>query len=746
MMRSSTAPPLVTVPPIQRTPMAPLPGPSPRAGRLSSWLHRLKHGGLPYVLPGTMAGPSPWHRTATLRRLVLMFLVTVQTVMATDFMADVLPYHGNQPLEMMILTLFAILFAWVSVGFWTALLGFVVQIAAGDAHTISTTVAAGFPLDGDARTAVIMPICNENVPRVFAGLRATYESVERCGELSRFDFFVLSDSNDADARIAELAAWQQLCRAVNGVGRVFYRWRQHRIKRKSGNVADFCRRWGAKYRYMVVLDADSVMSGDCLLSLVRLMEANPGAGIIQTAPCATGRETLFARIQQFGNRIYGTLFLAGLHFWQLGESYYWGHNAIIRIAPFVRYCALSRLPGHGPLSGEILSHDFIEAALMRRAGWAVWLAYDLPGSYEETPPTLVDELKRDRRWCQGNLMNFRLILTRGLHPAHRAVLLTGAAAYVSAPLWFLFLLLSTVQLAVHSLGVFPYFTHPFQLFPIWPEWHPRWAVLLAVGTAVLLILPKILAVALVWKRDARDFGGRARLILGLLGETIFSALLAPIRMVFHTQFVVAPLLGRTVTWKSPPREDSETGWGEATRHHGAHCLLGVAWAGAVSWLNPSYLWWLFPVVGALAFSVPISVYSSRVALGRRLRAASLFLIPEEICPPPELKAVQHYVRTAPPLPDFIAAVINPEINALACAAFPSRPRVLCAARQLEDAVQQALYNGPGALDATVKLNLLNNPVALARLHFLAWHTSDCHPQWRSARTGIEMERRYRATA
>lgn len=710
------------MPPIRRTPMAPSP--------------------VTHVPAGP---PPPWHRTATLRRVVLLVLAAGQAALATEAMASVLPYHGNQPLEMAILALFAVLFAWVSVGFWTALMGFVSLLTPGDRRLISASAGDDFPLPpGEARTAVIMPICNEDVARVFAGLRATYESVERSGELSRFSFFVLSDSNDPDVRVAELAAWQRLCRDVNGSARIFYRWRQHRIKRKSGNVADFCRRWGAEYSYMVVLDADSVMSGDCLCRLVRLMEANPTAGIIQTAPCAAGRETFFARVQQFGNRVYGPLFLAGLHFWQLGESYYWGHNAIIRIAPFVRHCGLARLPGKGPLSGEILSHDFIEAALMRRAGWAVWLAYDLQGSYEEMPPTLVDELKRDRRWCQGNLMNFRLILTRGLHAAHRAVLLTATAVYVSAPLWFLFLLLSTVQLAMHTLGVPVYFTKPFQLFPIWPEWHPYRAVGLAAATAVLLLLPKFLSVVLFWIRGARDFGGRMRLLLGMLCETVFSALLAPIRMVFHSQFVVAPLLGRTISWKSPPREDSETSWREAVTHHGTHCLLGIAWAGGVYWLNPSYLLWLLPVVGALALSIPVSVFSSRIRLGRRLRAAGLFLIPEEIAPPPELQALEHYVRTAPPLPDFAAAVSDPTINALARAAVPMRQRSANAAAQLEDAMADILKRDPASLESALRMKLLNNPAALARLHHLA-RVSECHPHWRTGATNLP-EEPYRASA
>ncbi len=208
---------------------------------------------------------------------------------------------------------------------------------------------------------------------------------------------------------------------------------------------------------MVVLDADSVMSGECLSSLVRLMEATPDAGIIQTAPRASGMDTLYARMQQFATRVYGPLFTAGLHFWQLGESHYWGHNAIIRMKPFIEHCALAPLPGKGAFAGAILSHDFVEAALMRRAGWGVWIAYDLPGSYEELPPNLLDELKRDRRWCHGNLMNFRLFLVKGMHPVHRAVFLTGVMSYLSAPLWFLFLVLSTALLAVNTLMEPQYF-------------------------------------------------------------------------------------------------------------------------------------------------------------------------------------------------------------------------------------------------------------------------------------------------
>jgi membrane glycosyltransferase len=680
-----------------------------------------------------------WHRIATCRRLLLLALIVGQTWLATNVMVSVLPYHGSQPLEIPILVLFAILFGWISAGFWTALAGFLLLLRGSDSHAITRTLAGTERrIPAEVRTAVIMPICNEDVGRVFAGLRATYESLVRTGQLDRFDFFVLSDSFDADTRIAETSAWADLCNAVGGFGRVFYRWRKHRIKRKSGNVADFCRRWGRNYRYMVVLDADSMMTGDCLTTLVRLAEANPDAGIIQTAPRAAGRDTFHARLQQFATAVYGPLFTAGLHFWQLGESHYWGHNAIIRVAPFIRHCALARLPGRGALSGEILSHDFVEAALMRRAGWAVWIAYDLPGSYEEVPPNLIDELGRDRRWCQGNLMNFRLLLKKGLHPTHRAVFVTAVMAYLSAPLWFAFLLLSTALLAVHTLSAPQYFVSPYQLFPIWPEWHPEWAVSLFGATAFCLFVPKILAVLLAMQREPRAYGGRTGLAIAMLGEFALSSLLAPIRMLFHTWFVVAALFGVRTGWRSPPREDAQTSWGDAIRRHGLHTLIGVVWACFVAWLSPAYLCWMSPVIGALLFSIPISVCTSRPDFGRWLRRHRLFVTPEETIAPRVIEATRHYTRATPNPPGLDEAVRDPALNALTCATRARRNTVTAQMHERrENLFELALARGVKALSAAQRNRLIDDPVLLSRLHNAVWsagpeHTAAATPQDRAA--------------
>ena len=736
---------LVTTPPLARASMTAQPWDTDVIARIADGL-RLRRGAaargrMSSRLPGaTLNVPVPdlerelhWQGAARLRRLILVVLVIGQTWLAAYFMTAILPYHGSHWLEMIILALYAVLFAWVGMGFWTALMGFWVLARGKDRYSISATAAPDAEIAPDARTAILVPICNEDVARVFAGIRSTYDSLARTGQRQHFDLFILSDTSEADTRVAEVEAWLKLCREVNGFSHIFYRRRTNRIRRKSGNVADWCRRWGSQYRYMIVLDADSVMSGPCLKRLVQLMEANPKAGIIQTAPRAAGRETLYARIQQMATRIYGPLFTAGLHYWQLGESHYWGHNAILRVAPFMRHCALGKIRGKGPLAGEILSHDFVEAALMRRAGWSVWIAYDLPGSYEEMPPSLLDELKRDRRWCQGNLQNFQLFTAKGLHPAHRAVFMTGVMAYLSAPLWFLFLVCSTALLGISVLSEPVYFVEPYQLFPLWPEWHPEWAIRLFGATATLLFLPKLLAALLLLIRpsELRGFGGPFRLLASVGAETLFSALLAPVRMMFHTKFVVGALLGWKLVWKSPPRGDNETTWREAFEKHGMGTLLGLIWAGGVYWLQPQFLWWLLPVVGSLMLAIPMSVWSSRVRLGRASRAARLFLIPEESIPPRELRWLWMALRKlrAPPA-DFRQAVTDPITNALvATAGIPRLRRPPPLIEQRTHLIERALSEGPDALNDVQRNVLLYDPLLLSRLHARIWTAPRAHPDW-----------------
>lgn len=667
----------------------------------------------------------PWSGAAIRRRSLLVFLVAGPTAFATLAMVDLLPGRGSF-LEPALTVLFALLFAWISFGCWTALLGFRALLRRCDRFAVIGDETA--PRRSPApRTAVVVPVCNEDVDRFMAGVQATYESLQKTGRLADFDFFILSDTGDPDLWVREELAWAALCRATGGAGRIFYRRRRVNLKRKSGNIADFCRRWGRGYRYMVVLDSDSVMAGSALVRLVDAMERHPAVGILQTVPVAVGRETLLARVQQFAARVYSPLFAAGLHWWQLGDSQFWGHNAILRVAPFMRHCSLPRLPGEAPFGGDILSHDFVESAFMRRAGWEVWLACGLGGSYEETPPTLLAELGRDRRWCQGNFQHLRLLPLEGLAATHRALFLNGVMSYLSAPLWFLFLLLSTA-LAVREALVPPtYFPEGLTLFPAWHR-TSRWGDALLGTTAAVLFLPKICGVLYILLRgDPRRFGGAVRLGISVLGEIVFSALLAPVRMFFHSKFVLLTLLRRPVGWGGQQRDDGGTSWGEGVRFHGGGAALALLW-GAAAWLyDPSFFAWMAPVLTPLAASVFLSVWSSRASLGRTCRRLGLFLIPEEVDPPPEIGRVQHLLAASSAavspaeLDGFARAVIDPAAHRLHLSMARSRRRLAppIAARRREMQAK-ALAHGPSRLSRREKLSLLYDPERLAELHRRIW--------------------------
>ena len=520
-------------------------------------------------------GP-PWHRAARSRRRVLMAAVMTLAVigyaLAGGFEEASSDLSGLAALAQGAKTaLFVLLFSWIGVGFITALMG-AWSLLRGDPHAL-VLPPAGHPIAADARTALVMPICNEDVATVFGGLRATCESLAATGALRLFDVFVLSDTADPQARQAEAAAFEQL-RASLGLaapgagGGLHIRWRRRRTHRKAGNVADFCRRWGRAYRYMIVLDADSTMQGETLVAMVRAMEAQPRVGILQTLPQAVGHGSLHARAQQFASRVTGRLFALGMAWWQLGESHYWGHNAILRLEPFMRHCALAPLPGDGSLSGSILSHDFVEAALMRRAGYEVWLAPSLAGSWEQHPAHLLDELQRDRRWCQGNLQNARLIAEPGWASAHRFMFLTGALSYAVAPLWIGFVGLGLWAASTSAAAPAPM---PWSL----------WAL-----TLVMLTLPRVLGVAAVFLAgEARLFGGPGRLVGGALLEALLSAALAPLRMLAHALFVTGALTGWRLNWKSPPREAQVLPWGEALRRIGWPALGALGMALALLWAS-----------------------------------------------------------------------------------------------------------------------------------------------------------------
>lgn len=639
-LRAHRHPNAVTAPPIHRGSMTPRPWRGFWNSVGTAALGLLARA-LPPREPRPAAAPAtPADRAAARRRAAFVALTLGSTGLAAWLYADAQPDAIGGPLATAQLVLFSVLSAWVVTGFVTALMGFWVMLR-GDRHTLRAASVRHHAMNPDARTAVIMPICHEDVSTVFAGLRATAESLAATGEARHFDLFVLSDSADPATVRAERAAWEELRAALNGAdGRplveVYYRRRTRRTHRKAGNVADFCRRWGRDYRYMVVLDADSVMSGRCLVDMVKLMEAHPDAGIIQTATQAVGHDTLHARAQQFASRVTGRLFTLGMQYWQLGESHYWGHNAILRVEPFMKHCALAPIAGRGGLSGSILSHDFVEAALMRRAGYRVWLVADLQGSYEQQPPDLISELQRDRRWCQGNLQNARLMAEPGIHRVHRGMFAIGAMSYLSAPLWLAFLACG-VALWLTDTGSAP----AWQAVPA--ELRSLWAF-----TLCLLFLPRVLGVVGVFLRgEVRNFGGAPTLLASAALETVQAMLLAPVRMLAHSLFVVVALTGWKLEWKSPPREAAGVAWRDAAAQLGPMTLGMAAVVSALALVNPAALWWIAPVAVPMLLAVPMAVATSHVDLGGWMRGRGFLLIPEESWSPAVLRrAWRHASRLA----------------------------------------------------------------------------------------------------
>ena len=652
---------------------------------------------------------EPWRKIASRRRFLLLILVLTPAMGAASVMGSLLPQRGTTVLEASIIFVYCVLFVWISLGFWTALAGFWTLLKKDDRFAVTRSRGElDAPIRPHVKTAILFPVCNEDPERIMAGIQAVWRSLARLGAADRFDIHILSDSSDPDRWVQEEAAWNRLCTDLSAHGHIFYRRRRVNLKRKSGNVADFCRRYGAHYTYMIVFDADSVMAGETLIRMVRIMERRRNVGILQTAPACTGRETLIARAQQFANRAYGPMYAAGLHHWFLGDAQFWGHNAIIRVKPFIKHCALSRLPGKPPLGGDILSHDFVESALMRRAGYSVWLAYDLEGSYEEVPPNLLNELKRDRRWCQGNLQHLRLVFTRGIFPGHRALFLNGVMSYGSALLWFLFLALATAA-AISEVLVQPdYFAPSKSLFPVWPVWDPTPGLLLLAATAMILFLPKVCALFLALIKGRRkQFGGFFALCGSIMTEVVLSTLLAPVRMLFHSKYVFLTLMGMGIGWGTQQRDDEGTGFWDAVRFHGGGTLLGLLWGAALFQINRVFFWWSSPLVFSLLLSIPVSMLTSRAELGRLYRKMRIFMTPEEVRLPREYEDINAYLSASsqdktsfgiPPEEGFLRAAVVPAVNTLHRSLLRG-PRTLSPEiEQRRDAIlNKAMQHGPQAL-------------------------------------------------
>ncbi|MDF1823821.1 MAG: glucans biosynthesis glucosyltransferase MdoH [Verrucomicrobiales bacterium] len=640
--------------------------------------------------------------------------------------------------------LFVILFSYLAFGFTHAAFGFVIRLLRSNAARMPVTGPdyEEEPELVQSRVAIVIPIYNEPVGRVFNGIAAIYDSVMRQENNEVFDFFILSDSTDPEQWIAEEAAWMDLNQQRNSHKRMFYRHRLSNVGKKSGNISDFCRTWGDHYRYMIVLDADSIMSGETLLELYWRMERNPRVGLIQTAPALVGGESVFGRMQQFSNRLYGPGFLEGLGYWSQCGGNFWGHNAIIRLRPFIKECDLPQLPGRKPFGGHILSHDFVEAGLLRRAGWEVWLAHDLDGSYEEGPQGIIESAQRDQRWCQGNLQHGLLLFARGLRGKTRIHLANGILGYLASPLWLLFMCVAFGKA----------FGNPH---PVTEQPSLIGGIPLLIFTLCLLFGPKLMAITELAFDPVRkaQFGGLLNAVTGAIVETFFSALLAPVMMMFHSKFVLWNFVGRTVDWAAQRRGAQGTSWDEAIAAHGFHTLIGLAVGIVAGLVNPTLFWWLSPVLLGLCFSIPFSVWTSRRDIGLSLKREDLFIIPEELNAPREIEeALSGEENEKKPYQGVTSAVLDPFLNAVHVSLLRRARRRLVSGQRVyspEESfklptegesierrllAERLLKEGPKSLDRQDTITILSDIDSMLWMHREAWMRSsgDLSPWWEHA--------------
>ncbi len=532
-------------------------------------------------------------------------------------------------IEIVLLALFLALFFWLTINFWANVVGFFALIAnkalsAYSRRSAGEERAATFrPKARD--TALVMPIYGEDPQRVAAALRTIAASLREVGALEGFDFFLLSDTRNPDLWLAEEMAWFELAESEDLNGRIFYRRRRMNTEKKAGNIREFLEEWGHAYTHMVVLDADSVIAGSTLVELVRRMEENPRLGLLQTRPQIVGGRTLYARTQQFASWVYGRLIAYGIAALQGPDGNYWGHNAIIRVEAFMTCCGLPLLPGRPPFGGEILSHDFVEAALLVRRGWQVRMAPDLEHSYEEVPPNLTLSLLRDRRWSQGNLQHLYILFARGFHPASRANFFVGIMAYISSPLWFLFIATSIVATAVGEMPFAPGLSLILREGYAWSMQSPELLTILALlgATAVMLFGPKLMGLVVSSIEHPRWL---PMFVIGAIVEIVYSVLLAPITMIRHTQFVVAMLRGQNVGWNPQQREDTVT-WAEGWQAYRGLTALGIGATIALFAWNPATAPWFMPLLAGLMLSVPIAVLSGRPYWPIEDTPANLFAVP-----------------------------------------------------------------------------------------------------------------------
>jgi membrane glycosyltransferase len=463
--------------------------------------------------------------------------------------------------------------------------------------------------------------------------------------------------------------------------------------------------FGGAYEHMLVLDADSVMTARTILRLAAALEADPQAGLVQTLPVLVRGQTLFARIQQFASRIYGPLIARGITAWHGREGNYWGHNAIIRTRAFAEAAGLPSLKGRKPFGGHILSHDFVEAALLCRAGWEVRTAYDLEGgSYEELPPTLVDYVARDHRWCQGNMQHLRIAGMHGIEPMSRIHLLLGAFAYLASPAWFAFVVLGLVA---------------------WQQTGPAFAEVaeqVGLATAAILVAPWVLGVldGLRHRARRRTHGGALRLVpSGVLG-LVLGALVAPLLMIHHTRIVLSILSGRAVSWGAQQRRASGN-FTKIVRAEWPATLLGLGLGAWTLLAQASLSLWFAPLWVPWALAIPLNLAVSSAAFGGLARRLGLLIVPTESEPEELLRRIDELrvLTRSDASARFRDLVLDPVLVASHCAKLGGN-RPSATPKRLAELRTRALREGPASLSAHDWKTLAEDAESMQLLHREAW--------------------------
>lgn len=561
-------------------------------------------------------------------RLITFGGALAMTIYATHQMILIVSQSKVTMLQWVMVGLFTLTFIWIALAACGALAGFLLP-----AHRAVTS-----EVSGSKKTVLLMPVYNEDPSQTCAALLSMGLALADKGVAEQFEIFIISDSNKPQAWVKETAAVKHLKQRLAGKMQVWYRRRSDNKAKKAGNVHEFVTRWGGRYDYMLVLDADSMLSADTLVSLMAEMEADPKSGILQTVPRLYRGETLFARLQQFAGTVYGPIVAQGVTAWQGNDGNYWGHNAIIRVEAFATAAGLPSVGGVKPFKGDILSHDFVEAALIRRAGWGVRMLPQLQGSWEESPPSLSDVAIRDRRWAQGNIQHLAVLSARGLRWPNRFHMLTGIMGYLASPLWFALILVGiAMAIQTHYINI-EYFGDELSLLPSWPIFDSQRMIELFVGTMLILLVPKALGlIKAFFTTQRRKSLGIIRMTLGALTEIFFSVLYAPIFMLIHCKHVFDIFRGKDSGWSTQQRQFKGLPWAQLFSQHIWHTLIGVGLTYVLWYYSPQLLLWLSPTLIGLILAIPLSALSGSQGLAKLLRMLGILNIEEEVAKPNIMK-------------------------------------------------------------------------------------------------------------